>query len=60
MSYYYPNKLEELKDGNIYQIQYPMTNIWSDEKIYNHNICKCKKDSFENLLNKNRIRILRK
>ena len=60
MQYHYPNSLEEIKDGDIYQVQYPMTNIWSDEKRFDSNICNSKKDSFNNLISKARLRILKK
>jgi hypothetical protein len=59
MNYHYPNNIQELREGDTYQIQYPMTNIWSDDKIYSKNICDTKKQNLQHLIDKTRLRIIK-
>ena len=55
----YPKSINELEDGDIIQIQYPLTDRWSEEKIYDPNICEEKKVNVKYLIEKQRLRILR-
>lgn len=60
MQIHYPNNIEELKDGNEYQIQMPMSKKWSQPKIYSSNICKTRKNNIMYLIEQIRLRILKK
>jgi hypothetical protein len=52
------NSIEELKDGDKYQIQYPMSDYWGTPKIYKLNNCDHEKENLKRLINNMRIRIL--
>jgi len=58
MKYIYPTTIEELKDGDIIQTQYPLTDRWSSEKVFDINICCDKKENVKHLIENNRLRIV--
>lgn len=58
MTYKYPTSIDELKDDDIIQIQFPLTDRWGDEKIYDSNICDSKKDRVKYLIENKRLRIV--
>ena len=55
----YPKSIKDIKDGDIIQVQYPLTDRWSEEKIYDSKICEEKKVNVKYLIEKKRLRILR-
>lgn len=60
MNYHYPNNIEELKDGDEYQIKIPMSSNWSQNKTFSSNICYSKKLNIVYAIEKTNLRIIRK
>lgn len=56
---FYPNSIDELKDGDVYQVIIPFLRTWSEEKIYNSNICNSKKKNLEHLIEDNHLIIIK-
>ena len=56
---FYPKSLEDIKDGDIYQRKFPMSNSWGKQYTFSNNICKTKRDSFKYLIEQKQIRVLR-
>lgn len=53
-----PDSIDELQNGDEYQIQFPMTNYWMSPKVYRTNNCDCDKKNLERLINAQRLRIV--
>jgi len=58
MTYKYPVLFEDIKDGDAIQIQFPLTDRWGEEKVYDSNICDSKKERIKYLIEHKRIRIV--
>lgn len=53
-----PDSIDELKDGDEYQIQFPMSDYWSTPKVFRTSNCDCDKSNLERLINCQRLRII--
>jgi len=53
------NSINEIKDGEEYQIKHLMSDYWSTPKTYSSNMCESEKQKFEYLISRSRIRIFK-
>ena len=58
INYKFPTSLEELTPGDIYEIKYPIGDEWTDRKTYYNNECESCKQTLNNLIKQNRVRIM--
>ena len=57
---HYPSSIDELIDGNKYQILFPMSKLWGEIKTYDSNICNSQIENLKYLISKKRLRILKR